>query len=590
MPLKQGSSDKVKKPKESLENDYEEARDFDYGTEDISSEIRSEIKNKDDGKEEEEKEESNQNKSDVSKTTDKIISDLEKDFSGTQGPQRDVRRNQQLIERYYEYLSEQTHKIFLGDNHEISLKNGLKLLIFKVARDSFTGAVLSYERNVPLATFENLDLSALVVDMADKGFITERSFYSILEDGNATFDNETHTDNMGKGENMQKTGHVPGGDVIDGVYPDQNVSCPGGKIRSRGQGRGLGVGGGRGPIGRQADNPKKYDSLESEDLVRAAIASFGKAEVYEKYSSSERKTVANQITKAAKKFGIEVSDDWKERHNIVKSQTEFLDSCFEALEKGDLNKANELSKTFMGYDSIKYTPSNRSEAMEVVIKPQQEAFDMTSVDTGNPISDENYGTNDFGLTEIQKEVIKMLQKDLHVGAKVVGIYNVYDGSYNICLLGSDNIEHRYNLSKEGVSVKMASRKVEEKFKTKVDFPGTEVFGKADLSLGQSLFTKNWNDKSDKESVEDFAKSQPNFESAFDKRKDLGELRVHNSESQFNKMTDNLNGLDFSKANGIGGGAGSRGGKVVGYYSDGTPAYASQQYKPQTATPKKKLLK
>lgn len=27
-------------------------------------------------------------------------------------------------------------------------------------------------------------------------------------------------------------------------------SCPGGKIRSKGQGRGLGTGGGRGPIGR----------------------------------------------------------------------------------------------------------------------------------------------------------------------------------------------------------------------------------------------------------------------------------------------------------------------------------------------------
>jgi hypothetical protein len=59
---------------------------------------------------------------------------------------------------------------------------------------------------------------------------------------------------------------------------------------------------------------KKYPIDKSH--IHAAISYFGMPKNYEKYSDSDRKTIASRIAAAAKKFGIDLSDDWKKKHRI----------------------------------------------------------------------------------------------------------------------------------------------------------------------------------------------------------------------------------------------------------------------------------
>jgi len=64
-------------------------------------------------------------------------------------------------------------------------------------------------------------------------------------------------------------------------------------------------------------DPKNWKyPIDNEKHVRAAISYFGQPDNYGQYSTSERKTMANRIIRAAKKHGIKVSDEWKKKFGI----------------------------------------------------------------------------------------------------------------------------------------------------------------------------------------------------------------------------------------------------------------------------------
>lgn len=65
-----------------------------------------------------------------------------------------------------------------------------------------------------------------------------------------------------------------------------------------------------------ADSKNWKYPLDNEKHVRAALGYFGKPENYSQYFISERKTMANRIIRAAQKYGIEVSDEWKHKFGI----------------------------------------------------------------------------------------------------------------------------------------------------------------------------------------------------------------------------------------------------------------------------------
>lgn len=66
-----------------------------------------------------------------------------------------------------------------------------------------------------------------------------------------------------------------------------------------------------------ADAKNKKYPLDSKH-IRAAISYFGVEKNYSKYSDSERKTIAKKISSAAKKFGVDISPEWKAKHGIDK--------------------------------------------------------------------------------------------------------------------------------------------------------------------------------------------------------------------------------------------------------------------------------
>ena len=72
---------------------------------------------------------------------------------------------------------------------------------------------------------------------------------------------------------------------------------------------------------RQYAIPAYYSyRLDKPKYVRAAIAYFGMPKNHQKYSPEERKSIARRILRAAKKFGIEVSDEWKAKFGLKKKE------------------------------------------------------------------------------------------------------------------------------------------------------------------------------------------------------------------------------------------------------------------------------
>lgn len=67
-----------------------------------------------------------------------------------------------------------------------------------------------------------------------------------------------------------------------------------------------------------ADTTNYKYPLDSEDHVRAAISYFAMPKNYSKYEITERKIIANKIKNAAKKYKINLSNDWLKKFNIKK--------------------------------------------------------------------------------------------------------------------------------------------------------------------------------------------------------------------------------------------------------------------------------
>jgi hypothetical protein len=64
-----------------------------------------------------------------------------------------------------------------------------------------------------------------------------------------------------------------------------------------------------------ADETNKKYPIDKEH-IHAAISYFGMPKNFSKYSMTDRKKIASKIAAAASKFGVELSDDWKEKHGI----------------------------------------------------------------------------------------------------------------------------------------------------------------------------------------------------------------------------------------------------------------------------------
>lgn len=62
--------------------------------------------------------------------------------------------------------------------------------------------------------------------------------------------------------------------------------------------------------------------IHTDDNAKAALSYFGKPENYNVYSKEERKTIAGKIARAAEKFKIEVSDEWKEKFGLKEKSIE----------------------------------------------------------------------------------------------------------------------------------------------------------------------------------------------------------------------------------------------------------------------------
>lgn len=65
-----------------------------------------------------------------------------------------------------------------------------------------------------------------------------------------------------------------------------------------------------------ADSKNYKYPLHTEKNVRAAMSYFAQPDNYKMYKPDERKTVAKRIMKAAKKYDIEVSDEWKKKFGL----------------------------------------------------------------------------------------------------------------------------------------------------------------------------------------------------------------------------------------------------------------------------------
>jgi rubrerythrin len=89
-------------------------------------------------------------------------------------------------------------------------------------------------------------------------------------------------------------------------------------------------------ISNFADETNKKYPLD-EKHIHSAIAYFGKPKDYGKYKPEERKIIAKKIHSAAKKFGVEISDEWLKKFDIMQKAHKFI-----KLSEGryiDLNKA-----------------------------------------------------------------------------------------------------------------------------------------------------------------------------------------------------------------------------------------------------------
>jgi len=82
---------------------------------------------------------------------------------------------------------------------------------------------------------------------------------------------------------------------------------------------------------REGGATKRSDYLDGENWkypvdtykhTRAAIGYFGKPENYGMYTESERKTMARHALRAAEKFGINVSDEWKQKFGLGSKKKE----------------------------------------------------------------------------------------------------------------------------------------------------------------------------------------------------------------------------------------------------------------------------
>lgn len=65
-----------------------------------------------------------------------------------------------------------------------------------------------------------------------------------------------------------------------------------------------------------ADKENYKYPIDNAKHVRAAISYFAKPKNHGIYSSSERKAVASRIASAAKREGVDVSDEWKKKFNL----------------------------------------------------------------------------------------------------------------------------------------------------------------------------------------------------------------------------------------------------------------------------------
>ncbi len=78
------------------------------------------------------------------------------------------------------------------------------------------------------------------------------------------------------------------------------------------------------------------DHIDTEEHVRAAISYFAKSDNYNKYKPAERTSIAKRILSAAKRFEIEVSEEWKD--NLIKKSIQNLQIIIEAMKKKGYDK------------------------------------------------------------------------------------------------------------------------------------------------------------------------------------------------------------------------------------------------------------
>lgn len=71
-----------------------------------------------------------------------------------------------------------------------------------------------------------------------------------------------------------------------------------------------------------ADSKNYKYPLHTEANVRAALSYFAKPKNHNMYSPEERKKIARKILSAARKYKIEVSDDWREKFGLKKAATD----------------------------------------------------------------------------------------------------------------------------------------------------------------------------------------------------------------------------------------------------------------------------
>jgi len=100
--------------------------------------------------------------------------------------------------------------------------------------------------------------------------------------------------------------------------------------------------------------PSEYKyPLDTEKHVRAAIAYFGKPENHGQYSKDEQKSIAGKMILAAKKYGIEVSDEFKSKFGrSVKKSIDDLIIENELIKVKEVNMTKHIDNPMNGWDHI----------------------------------------------------------------------------------------------------------------------------------------------------------------------------------------------------------------------------------------------